>query len=119
MTDNMTANMAKNRKRRLRKKLHLGEFQELGFDVSWRFAEGTDEDTVDETIDRFIAEVIDANKLAFAADGSLQWDGLICTEIPGQCTDEQRKLVQSWLEANGMLDIEVSPLFDLWYGTEA
>ncbi|MGP0939308.1 50S ribosome-binding protein YggL, partial [Serratia sp. CY74664] len=33
--------MAKNRSRRLRKKLHIEEFQELGFSVAWRLAEGT------------------------------------------------------------------------------
>lgn len=29
--------MAKNRSRRLRKKMHIDEFQELGFSVAWRF----------------------------------------------------------------------------------
>ena len=33
--------MAKNRSRRLRKKMHIDEFQELGFSVAWRFPEGT------------------------------------------------------------------------------
>lgn len=28
--------MAKNRSRRLRKKMHIDEFQELGFSVAWR-----------------------------------------------------------------------------------
>lgn len=32
--------MAKNRSRRLRKKMHIDEFQELGFSVAWRFPEG-------------------------------------------------------------------------------
>ncbi|MFV2503474.1 50S ribosome-binding protein YggL, partial [Escherichia coli] len=36
--------MAKNRSRRLRKKMHIDEFQELGFSVAWRFPEGTSED---------------------------------------------------------------------------
>ncbi|MBF4876723.1 DUF469 family protein [Cronobacter sakazakii] len=36
--------MAKNRSRRLRKKMHIDEFQELGFTVTWRFPQGaTDE----------------------------------------------------------------------------
>lgn len=29
--------MAKNRSRRLRKKMHIDEFQELGFSVQWAF----------------------------------------------------------------------------------
>lgn len=32
--------MAKNRSRRLRKKMHIDEFQELGFSVAWRFRKG-------------------------------------------------------------------------------
>lgn len=36
--------MAKNRSRRLRKKMHIDEFQELGFSVAWRFPEGTSEE---------------------------------------------------------------------------
>lgn len=32
--------MAKNRSRRLRKKMHIEEFQEVGFSVAWRFPEG-------------------------------------------------------------------------------
>ena len=31
----------KTRNQRQRKKLHLAEFQELGFLVNWQFAEGT------------------------------------------------------------------------------
>ncbi len=49
--------MAVKRSRRLRKKLHVDEFQELGFSVAWRFAEGTSEEEVDATLDQFINEV--------------------------------------------------------------
>lgn len=31
--------MAKNRSRRLRKKMHIDEFQELGFSVAWHFSQ--------------------------------------------------------------------------------
>ena len=110
--------MAKNRNRRLRKKLRVDEFKELGFDLSWDFAEGTTETQIDAILDGFIAEVIDPNKLAFAADGNLQWDGMICTETHGKCTEEQREQVKTWLEAKGIQNLIVSPLFDLWYGEE-
>ena len=50
--------MAKNRSRRLRKKMHIDEFQELGFSVAWRFPEGTSEEQIDKTVDDFINEVI-------------------------------------------------------------
>ena len=110
--------MATNRKRRLRKKLRLDEFQELGFYLSWSFAEGTTEDAMDAVLDGLIAEVIDPNKLAFAADGNLQWDAMVCTEKLGKCTEEQRQQVQTWLETKGLLDLKVSPLVDIWYGEQ-
>ena len=56
--------MAIKRNQRQRKKMHLGEFQELGFLVNWQFAENTPIDKVDEVVDRFIREVIQANGLA-------------------------------------------------------
>lgn len=55
--------MANNRSRRLRKKMHIGEFQELGFSVQWSFPEGTGVDVIDETVDAFIDEVIEAMAL--------------------------------------------------------
>ena len=54
--------MAKNRNRRLRKKLRVDEFKELGFDLSWDFAEGTTEAQIDAILDGFIAEVIDPKR---------------------------------------------------------
>ena len=67
--------MAKNRSRRLRKKMHIDEFQELGFSVAWRFPEGTSEEQTDKTVDDFINEVIEPNKLAFDGSGYLAWEG--------------------------------------------
>lgn len=67
--------MAKNRSRRLRKKMHIDEFQELGFSVAWRFPEGTSEEQIDKTVDDFINEVIEPNKLAFDGSGYLAWEG--------------------------------------------
>ncbi len=63
--------MAKNRSRRLRKKMHIDEFRELGFSVAWRFPEGTSEEQIDKTVDDFINEVIEPNKLAFDGSGYL------------------------------------------------
>jgi uncharacterized protein YggL (DUF469 family) len=70
--------MAKNRSRRLRKKMHIDEFQEVGFSVAWRFPEGTTEEQIDQDVDEFISEVIEPNKLAFDGSGYLAWEGLIC-----------------------------------------
>lgn len=107
--------MAKNRSRRLRKKLHIEEFQELGFSVAWRFAEGVAVEDIDGTLDAFIDEVIEPNGLAFDGSGYLQWEGLICLQKIGHCTDAHREQVKNWLEARKLTEVKVSDLFDFWW----
>lgn len=111
--------MAVQRSRRLRKKMHLGEFQELGFSVSWTFAAGTSEADIDATLDAFVDEVIEPNGLAYDGSGYLQWEGLICLQKTGKCTDEQRKQVREWLEARQLSDVKVTELFDVWWDEAA
>jgi uncharacterized protein YggL (DUF469 family) len=63
----------------------------------------------------FIDEVIEANGLAFDGSGYLQWEGLICLQEIGHCTDEHRALVTKWLEARKLKNVETSELFDIWW----
>ncbi|HBV39063.1 MAG TPA: hypothetical protein DEF05_05085 [Erwinia sp.] len=107
--------MAAQRSRRLRKKMHIDEFQELGFSVAFTFPEGTSGDTIDTTLDAFINEVIDPNGLAFDGSGFLQWEGLVCLQQTGKCTDEHRELVRKWLEERKLNNIQVTELFDVWW----
>lgn len=107
--------MATQRSRRLRKKMHVDEFRELGFSVGFVFPEGTSEETIDSTVDALIEEVIDPNGLAFDGSGYLQWEGLICLQQTGKCTDEHRELVRKWLEDRKLNNIQVTELFDVWW----
>lgn len=107
--------MATQRSRRLRKKLHIDEFQELGFSVAWRFPDGTSEQQIDSVVDQFIEQVIDPNGLAFDGSGYLAWEGLICLQEIGKCTPEHQALVRNWLEAHQLTDIRTSDLFDIWW----
>lgn len=107
--------MAVTRSRRLRKKLHLDEFQEIGFSVSWNFKVGTTTDEIDTTVDAFIDKVIDPNGLAFAGGGYLSWEGIICLRKIGHCTDEHRQLVSQWLTNQGLENVQVTELFDVWW----
>ncbi|WP_213715366.1 YggL family protein [Cedecea lapagei] len=107
--------MAKNRSRRLRKKMHIEEFQELGFSIAWCFPEGTSEEQIDKTVDELIAEVIAPNKLAFDGSGYLVWEGLVCMEEIGKCTEEHQALVRKWLEDRKLEDVRISDLFDVWW----
>lgn len=107
--------MAKNRSRRLRKKMHIDEFKEVGFSVAWRFPEGTSEEQIDSVVDSFIEEAIAPNGLAFDGSGYLAWEGLVCLEQIGQCTEEHQALVRKWLEEHKLDDIRTSDLFDIWW----
>lgn len=46
--------MSKQRSRRLRKKLHIDEFQEVGFSVNWSFPAKMPVDKIDSMVDTFI-----------------------------------------------------------------
>lgn len=107
--------MAIKRNLRQRKKMHLAEFQELGFLVNFQFADGTTVEQIDDTVDRFIREVIQPNGLAYEGSGYLHWEGLVCLEKIGKCDDNHRQLVQQWLTQNGLQQVEVSELFDIWW----
>ncbi|MDR7344668.1 uncharacterized protein YggL (DUF469 family) [Pantoea alhagi] len=107
--------MATQRSRRLRKKLHIDEFQELGFSVAWSFPQDTAPEEIDTVVDAFINEVIEPNGLAFDGSGYLQWEGLVCLQKIGKCTDEHRELVRQWLEARKMEGVKVTELFDVWW----
>lgn len=106
---------AKNRTRRLRKKLRVDEFQELGFDVAWQLPSDFDDQAIDGFIEKFFAEVIQPNGLGFGGEGDTLWHGLICTQKLGKCTDKNRKAVETWLADNGASSVAVSELYDVWW----
>ncbi|WP_067708794.1 MULTISPECIES: YggL family protein [unclassified Erwinia] len=107
--------MATHRSRRLRKKMHIDEFQELGFSVGFTFPQGATEQTIDSTVDALIEEAIDPNGLAFDGSGYLQWEGLICLQQTGKCTEAHRELVRKWLEERKLENVKVTELFDVWW----
>ena len=106
---------AKSRNKRIRKKLRVDEFQELGFDVAWQLPEDFDDSAVDDFLTKFFSEVIDANGLGFGGEGDTLWHGLVCTQKLGKCTDEHRTAVENWLKENGATSVAVSALYDVWW----
>jgi uncharacterized protein YggL (DUF469 family) len=106
---------AKNRSNRLRKKLRVDEYQELGFDLAWKLDDGTDSEAIDAFLSKFFDEVIDPNHLGFGGEGDTLWHGLVCTQQIGKCTEEHRQLVEKWLTDNGATSVTVSALYDVWW----
>jgi uncharacterized protein YggL (DUF469 family) len=105
--------MATNRSRRLRKKLCVDEFQELGFELNLDFKEDLSDEAIDAFLDAFLTEAMDANGLDYVGGEDF---GLVCKATRGSVTEEQRAAVEAWLKGRGELTkVEVSPLLDAWY----
>jgi uncharacterized protein YggL (DUF469 family) len=105
--------MATNRSRRLRKKLCVGEFQELGFELNLSFKEDLNDKAIDAFLDAFLTDAMDSNGLDYVGGDDY---GLVCLAKRGSVTEEQRATVESWLKARSELtNVEVSPLMDAWH----
>ncbi|GMQ53971.1 MULTISPECIES: YggL family protein [Halopseudomonas] len=105
--------MATNRSRRLRKKLCVDEFQELGFELNLEFKSDLDIEAIDAFLDQFLAEAMDANNLDYVGGEGF---GLVCLAERGSVSEEQRQAVENWLKARSELAVcEVGPLQDAWY----
>lgn len=103
--------MAKARSRRLRKKLHLGEFQELGF-----FYEAVIKDGIDEHafIDGLLAEAIEPNGLGF---GGWAGGGAVSKLRRGSVSAVERQAVLDWLAGRPeVLSLSATGLVDMWHG---
>ncbi len=100
-------------KKRLRKKRRLGEFQELGFEVTFECNAALAE----EVLGAFIDGAIEANGLA-AGGGGADLQSFFVTSARRRCSanEMQRAAVESWLTANSrVLKSAVGPLRDAWY----
>lgn len=105
--------MATNRSRRLRKKLCVDEFQELGFELNLDFKEDLDENAIDAFLDDFLIEAMDGNGLDYVGGDDF---GLVCSAKRGSVTEEQRVAVETWLKGRSeLIKSEVSPLIDAWH----
>ncbi|UFH50647.1 YggL family protein [Pseudomonas sp. KNUC1026] len=105
--------MATNRSRRLRKKLCVDEFQELGFELNVEFKQDLSEQAIDAFLDDFLADAIDANGLDYVGGEDF---GMVCLGERGSVSEEQRSAVEAWLKGRDELSkVEVSPLVDAWY----
>lgn len=107
----------KNLNRRQRKKLHLGEFQQLCFGITAKLAKPLDAAARDALIDAFLLEAVEARGLIFG--GGLQdgLDGVLLSENRyGSPSEEDRAAVVQWLEARAEFgSVESTPLRDAWY----
>lgn len=107
--------MSPQRSRRLRKKLRVGEFRELGFNVSFQHRAGLAEAEMDRFWDAFLLEAIESQGLEFGGGT----EGFITVWGRGSATDIHRERVRAWLTARSEIEsVSVGPLVDAWHQSQ-
>ncbi|TBU95444.1 YggL family protein [Phytopseudomonas dryadis] len=105
--------MATNRSRRLRKKLCVDEFQELGFELNLNFKDGLSEEAIDAFLEAFLRDAMTGNGLGYVGGDDY---GLVCLAKRGSVSEEQRAAVEGWLKGRSELaDFSATALMDVWY----
>jgi uncharacterized protein len=103
-------------KRRLRKKLRLKEFQELGFHLSYRFAHGTTAEARDRHLAEFI-DFIEGQQLTCGGGGDEAVSYFVAHVPRGSVSEAQQTAVKAWLVAREEVTaVQVGPLIDAWHG---
>jgi uncharacterized protein YggL (DUF469 family) len=105
-------------RKRLRKKLHRGEFQELGVRLRFEFLPDLSLDDRNKLVLDFIHEAIEQNGLQFGGGGSTNiWEGFATLDAPrGSVTEAHREKMIQWFRANPKVrEYEVGPLVDAWH----
>lgn len=103
--------------RRQRKKLRLGEFQELGFEVRALPVGVIAPEARDAFMDAFILGAIEDHGLLFAGgfDNDL-WGYVMAEGRRASATESHIDVVRAWLSKRAELtDIRVGPLRDVWH----
>lgn len=105
-------------KKRVRKKLRLGEFRELGFEVSFRLSESMADAGLEKFWDLFIGEAIEARGLMCGGGCGRVWD--VFVKRPGRrsATEHDRREIAEWFHRHpDVLDVRIGPLIDAWHST--
>ncbi|MDO8272151.1 MAG: 50S ribosome-binding protein YggL [Gammaproteobacteria bacterium] len=109
--------MKSEKKRRLRKKLYLGEFAVLGFEFSCALNLET-EDDYDSWLDQLI-EFIERRDLCMGGGGDTElFSAFICSAHRYKSAiDDDREAVKNWLESSGVAsNVVIGGLVDAYYG---
>lgn len=103
-------------KKRLRKKLHKGEYRELGFELKFDY---TGDAGGQESIDQFNMPFIEAieNIGLMVGGGGCRHHDYFVARYRASVLPEQRQAVIDWLgQRPDVANIVAGPLKDAWYG---
>ncbi len=111
---------SKRHNRRQRKKLRLGEFQELGFEITGVCAGPLPEDATNRFLDGLFG-CVEARRLCagggFDASSGGQLSMFVSAMSRGSATEEDRQAVEAWLRSQPCIrDAGAGPLHDAWHG---
>lgn len=114
----MPANTKGKHNLRQRKKLRLGEFQELGFEVTAAMPKELNQAEREAFIDALTVAVAERG-LLFGGGFNGGFEGFVVVDaLRGSVTEEQRASFGKWLESRQELqDVVVGPLKDAWHST--
>ncbi|PAV49590.1 hypothetical protein CK486_02170 [Pseudomonas sp. HAR-UPW-AIA-41] len=100
------------RSRRLRKKLCVEEFQELGFELAFTFADSLSDDDYEAFFNAFLDQVEDTGLVYSGCDEF----GFVCLAKRGSVSAEQRQALDAWLKGRKELQsYSIGELVDAWY----
>jgi uncharacterized protein len=104
-------------KRRLRKKFHVGEFQELGFEIKVSLKSELSEVDSDKFYVDFILQAVEKNQLMFGGGGdSKSVEGFITSSKKyTSATENQKEQVRNWLkQRDEVFEFQIGDLKDGW-----
>lgn len=108
---------AKNRSKRLRKKLYVDEFKVMGFEIDMTFIENATEDQLDDFLDAFLT-LIEDNNLIFVGGGTREaFSGFVTpNERYTSATEAQKKQIADWLATTDLLEKHtIGEMVDAYY----
>ena len=103
--------------KRRRKKLHIGEFIQLGFEASFKCAPGLAQPDREQLLVDFLENAIEENDLLAGGGGDENMSlFIVSTRKYGSATDEERNRVREWLAKEKRIEaFEVSDPKDAWH----
>lgn len=107
--------MSKSRSKRLRKKLHVDEFQEFGFNLSFSLKESLAAEALEAFIDEFLLSAIERNGMVYGGGVGQEFCGFVALDKRGSVTDAHIAKVKNWLQAqSNVTKVEFGVLVDAW-----
>jgi uncharacterized protein YggL (DUF469 family) len=111
--------MPKNRSKRLRKKLRVGEFKEFVFWISFVLHENLTQETLNSFTDQFLDAMKDRG-LRFSGGIAGNVDGFVRLDKRGSVTEEHKVLVENWLTVNPLVaNLQIGEFIDAKEGVRA